>query len=305
MILLLNQPHAPRLYAVIAPASGWVNPTGLQILNGRNGSGAPATWFGGVDSPTANTTFDWPSLATGLTPGTQYRVAVVWYDGSSTSNVSVSDPFTTGSGATTQSGAGLSQGTSGANATSQAIASASGSSSGAAVGSAVGSAIASASGASSGSSSASGAASSGSVVSAAGSAAGSSSGSAVGASTARSAGSSAGSAVAAASGAATASASSTVSAASSAAGVGRSVAGAAGASAGSSSASAAGRTIVSAAGFSSGTSFAFSGAGGQLANANSVRAQLQTESIIARLVETALIAEELTPRLEAQIQYQT
>lgn len=100
LLLLLNQPTTPRLYAVIDLASGWTDPTATQVLNGKNGSGASAVWFGGVAAPTSTTTFDWPSLATGLTAGTNYRLAIVWYDGTNTSNVAISTSFTTSSGGT-------------------------------------------------------------------------------------------------------------------------------------------------------------------------------------------------------------
>lgn len=90
--------QAPRLYAVIAPDAGWVNPSALQVLQGLNGSGAAATWAGSAEAPTSSITFDWPSLATGLTAGTSYRVAVVWSSGAAQSNVAVSGAFTTTAG---------------------------------------------------------------------------------------------------------------------------------------------------------------------------------------------------------------
>lgn len=92
--------QAPRLYAVIAPASGWTDPTDLQVLQGKDGNGNPATWYGSTPAPSSSTTFDWPSVATGLTAGVSYRLAVVWSDGAQKSNVAVSASFTTTSGVT-------------------------------------------------------------------------------------------------------------------------------------------------------------------------------------------------------------
>lgn len=101
LLLLLNQPTTPRLYAVIAPDVGWADPTDLQVIQGKDGNGNTATWAGSTPAPTSTTTFDWPSLATGLTSGVSYRVAVVWSDGTNTSNVAVSSAFTTTGGSVT------------------------------------------------------------------------------------------------------------------------------------------------------------------------------------------------------------
>lgn len=91
--------QAPRLYAVIAPAAGWADPVALQVLAGLDGNNAPAAWFGNAASPTATTTFDWPSIAAGLSSSVSYRLAVVWSNGAEQSNVAVSDPFLTLGGA--------------------------------------------------------------------------------------------------------------------------------------------------------------------------------------------------------------
>lgn len=88
--------QAPRLYAVIAPLAGWIDPTAEQILAGQSGSGAPATWHGSTSSPAyTQNPFDWPTLASGLSSGTSYRIALVWSDGVVTSNVTVGNPFST------------------------------------------------------------------------------------------------------------------------------------------------------------------------------------------------------------------
>ncbi len=78
----------PRLYAIVAPATGWADPTPAQILAGLDGNGAPAVWYGNADAPNSTTVdFDWPVPADGLTPGVTYRVAIVWSDGVNLSNV--------------------------------------------------------------------------------------------------------------------------------------------------------------------------------------------------------------------------
>lgn len=86
------------LYAVIY-ASALAAPSAAQIKAGQNVNSAAAVWAGSVAAPTSSATFDWPSVATGLSPGTSYRVAFVWSDGVTDSNVAVSDPWTTQIGA--------------------------------------------------------------------------------------------------------------------------------------------------------------------------------------------------------------
>ncbi len=87
-----------RVYAVIGPHAGWMDPTAAEIIAGTLSGGATAIWAGNYASPSVSGTYDWPSAASGLTAGTAYRVAVVWSDGHSTSNVGVGS-FTTTSGA--------------------------------------------------------------------------------------------------------------------------------------------------------------------------------------------------------------
>jgi hypothetical protein len=89
----------PTLYAVIY-ADGTGAPSAAQIKLGTDAEGNPATWAGNVAAPTVTTApFDWPSLATGLTASTGYRIAFVWSDGTSDSNVVESARFDTlGSG---------------------------------------------------------------------------------------------------------------------------------------------------------------------------------------------------------------
>jgi hypothetical protein len=79
-----------RLYAVIGLASGWTDPSAAAVV-----SGSGFAWSGNVVSPTSSQTFDWPTAATGLTAGTSYRLAVVWNDGTNSSTVAVSAPFST------------------------------------------------------------------------------------------------------------------------------------------------------------------------------------------------------------------
>lgn len=86
------------VYAVIGPDSGWTDPTAAEVIAGRLAGGGAATWAGNYIAPSADGTYDWPSVATGLAAGTTYRVAVVWTDGVTTSNVGVGS-FTTTAGA--------------------------------------------------------------------------------------------------------------------------------------------------------------------------------------------------------------
>lgn len=80
---------------VIGPSSGWATPSVADIKAGKLASGADATASGWVSAPDQSQTFDWPTLATGLTGGVAYRVAFVWTDGVQDSAVAVSDEFTT------------------------------------------------------------------------------------------------------------------------------------------------------------------------------------------------------------------
>ncbi len=82
------------LYAVIY-ADGTGAPSAAQIKLGLDAEGGAATWAGSTTAPTAAGTFDWPSLASGLTISTGYRVAFVWSNGTDDSNVVESARFDT------------------------------------------------------------------------------------------------------------------------------------------------------------------------------------------------------------------
>ena len=99
-LLPVVAPQGPRLYAVIYP-SALSAPSAAQVKSGQDSGSAAATWAGSTAAPTASGVFDWPSAATGLAGGTSYRVAIVWSNGTSDSNVAVSDAFSTQAGGTT------------------------------------------------------------------------------------------------------------------------------------------------------------------------------------------------------------
>ncbi len=84
---------APRMYAVIGPSIGWTDPTHAEIVAGTLAGGGAAVWAGNVAAPSGTTVFDWPVDSTGLTPGVFYRGALVWSDGTTTSNVEVTDAW--------------------------------------------------------------------------------------------------------------------------------------------------------------------------------------------------------------------
>jgi hypothetical protein len=97
-LLLLLGGSAGRLYWVVQ-ASAVADPSGAQIVGGLDGSGAAAVDAGDEEAPTVTTNpFTFTTPATGLTPGTSYEIAYVWYDGSTYSNVVVGS-FSTTSGA--------------------------------------------------------------------------------------------------------------------------------------------------------------------------------------------------------------
>lgn len=84
-----------KLYAVAYP-SNLSNPTRAQVVAGLNGSGGSATWKDNIPAPpTTTTSYIWPKLVTGLTEGTSYKIAYVWYNGILYSNVAVTGSFTT------------------------------------------------------------------------------------------------------------------------------------------------------------------------------------------------------------------
>lgn len=87
----------PTLYAVVGPSIGWVNPSSAEIIAGTLAGGGLAAWID--EKPASSLTsdpFTWPNDTTGLTAGTWYRAAVVWSDGSTTSQVVVSTPWQAG-----------------------------------------------------------------------------------------------------------------------------------------------------------------------------------------------------------------
>lgn len=73
---------ATTLYWIISPASGWVTPTGPQIVAGQNGSGGAATATGS-EPYTAAGTYTEATPPTTLAASTSYRSAWVAYDGTS------------------------------------------------------------------------------------------------------------------------------------------------------------------------------------------------------------------------------
>lgn len=83
----------PALYYVIGPSSGWVDPTPAEVRAGTLAGGDAPTASGFEESPTT-TAEQIFAAATGLTEDTSYRVAFVWSDGSDSSEVVVSEPFT-------------------------------------------------------------------------------------------------------------------------------------------------------------------------------------------------------------------
>ena len=65
------------------------NPTRAQIVAGLNGAGAAAIASGSVADTGQASPVDAAADVTGLTAGTSYEVAWVWWDGSSESGVVV------------------------------------------------------------------------------------------------------------------------------------------------------------------------------------------------------------------------
>ena len=68
------------LYYVIYPATFGPEPTAAQVKAGQNPSGAAATASGSETALTADGTQTWATLASGLTAGTDYKIAFVWTD---------------------------------------------------------------------------------------------------------------------------------------------------------------------------------------------------------------------------------
>jgi len=83
------------LHYVIYPAN-MSAPSAVQVSQGRNSSGANATASGNTTARTTTGQQVFSVPATGLSDNTSYRVAFVWTDGSSFSNVDVSSVWRTG-----------------------------------------------------------------------------------------------------------------------------------------------------------------------------------------------------------------
>ncbi len=82
------------LFWVVYPGAG-AQPTAIQIRSGLQADNSLATDSGFEASPTSSTTYTFATGADSLTAGTQYRAAFVWSDGTSDSNIVVTDIFTT------------------------------------------------------------------------------------------------------------------------------------------------------------------------------------------------------------------
>lgn len=83
------------LYYVVGPSSGWSDPSAAEVKAGQLAGGGAATASGSEASPETSQTFTFAAAATGLTPATAYRVAIVWSNGGSNSNVAVSGEWST------------------------------------------------------------------------------------------------------------------------------------------------------------------------------------------------------------------
>lgn len=77
---------AEKLYYVIYPSS-LSAPTDAQIAAGKDSTGSAAVASGNEASPVVDGAFTFTSAATGLSANTAYKASVVWYDGTSYSNV--------------------------------------------------------------------------------------------------------------------------------------------------------------------------------------------------------------------------
>lgn len=98
LLLLFNSPASgATLYAVAYLATD-PDPTSGQVIAGYSPT---AVWSGNTPAPTTTQVFDWPTIATGLTAGTNYKVAFVWSDGTNTVGPEIGTFSTLGSGAVT------------------------------------------------------------------------------------------------------------------------------------------------------------------------------------------------------------
>ena len=94
-LLLLFGGASARLYWVVQ-AAAVADPSAAQIVGGLDGSGAAAVDAGDEEAPSVTTNpFTFTTPATGLTAGTSYEIAFVWYDGANYSNVVVGSFSTT------------------------------------------------------------------------------------------------------------------------------------------------------------------------------------------------------------------
>lgn len=100
LLALTGGPAVPAIYYVIGPASGWTDPTDDEVIDGQLAGGGPSSAQGSQAAPISTTTLDFDLDAFGLTPGLAYKIAFVWWDGTTprappqTSNVAVSASFT-------------------------------------------------------------------------------------------------------------------------------------------------------------------------------------------------------------------
>jgi len=101
---LFGDAPVATVYAVIGPDAGWSDPTAAEVIAGTLAGGGAATWAGNYPAPTVDGTYDWPSAATGLTASTAYRIAIVWSDGNTPSNVAVGSFSSASSGAASGDG---------------------------------------------------------------------------------------------------------------------------------------------------------------------------------------------------------
>ena len=94
--LTSSWPPVPYIYYVIGLAAGWTDPTAVEIVAGQLSGGSAAIAAGYEISPTSTTSpFTFTLAASGLTPGTLYKVAYVWTDSTTYSNVTVSGAIST------------------------------------------------------------------------------------------------------------------------------------------------------------------------------------------------------------------
>lgn len=94
IVVALQEPITTRVHYVLYPAAK-AAPTAAQIKAGQDVDGTAAVAADFDAAPTGSGTYTFAAPATGLTPGTSYRFAFVWTNGTIDSNVAVTDAFTT------------------------------------------------------------------------------------------------------------------------------------------------------------------------------------------------------------------